>query len=99
MKKRASEAERRYMDSVASLGCLICRCPAELHHIKEGKGIGQRASNFLVIPLCPEHHRTGGLGVAYHGGPRSFEKLYGSELDLLAQTMEEVFRNAGGRSD
>lgn len=88
-------AEKRYMGLVASLGCVVCRnlghgpTPAEVHHIKEGQ-YSQRASNYLVIPLCPAHHRTGGMGVAYHAGPRSFESLYGSELDLLAQTIGEV---------
>lgn len=93
-----TKTERKYMDRVASLGCVVCRnigegeTPAEIHHIKEGCGMSQRASNFLVIPLCPTHHRTGGIGVAYHGGPREFERIYGSELDLLAQTISEVMR-------
>lgn len=92
-----SNAEKKYLDRVAQLGCVVCRnagygpTPAVIHHIKEGTGIGQRACDFLVIPLCPVHHTEGGIGVAYHRGPRRFEALYGSELDLLAQTIKEVF--------
>lgn len=86
----------RYKSRVASLGCVVCRnlghegSPAELHHIREGQGAAQRAADYLVIPLCPVHHRLGGHGVAFHGGQKTFERIYGSELDLLAQTISEV---------
>jgi len=36
-----------------------------------------------VLPLCPPHHRTGGLGVAIHDGRETWEKRYGSEESLL----------------
>lgn len=79
------------MAAVADLGCLICRGPASLHHIRAGQGLGQKASDYLVIPLCPMHHQHGGHGVAIHSGKRTWESLYGSELTLLAQTISEVF--------
>lgn len=91
---RAKEA--RYMGRVAALGCLVCRqlgyghTPAQVHHIKEECGAGQRQSNFLVIPLCPAHHTDGGPGIAYHAGFRQFERMYGTELDLLAATIEAL---------
>ena len=50
----------------------------------------QRASNYLVIPLCPSHHTDGGHGVAVHAGRETFERIYGSELDLLSQTISEA---------
>jgi hypothetical protein len=46
--------------------------------------MSQRASNFLVIPLCPEHH-AGALSI--HKSPKQFEALFGSEVDLLAKTI------------
>lgn len=61
---------------------------AEIHHIREGQGMSQRAAHFLTVPLCPSHHRTGGEGVAFHAGPKRFEMLYGTELDLLGRTIE-----------
>ncbi|MDR2365851.1 MAG: Ref family protein [Zoogloeaceae bacterium] len=84
-------AAKRHLSRVAALGCVLCRhlglgmTPAEIHHIREGQGMGQRASDFLTIPLCPEHHR-GASGI--HGmGVKSFERAYRvSELDLLAET-------------
>ena len=75
--------EKRHMDRVAALGCLLCGQPAQLHHVREGQGMSQRASNFLVVPLCPEHHQ-GASGL--HGlGSRGFERRYRmDEMDLLA---------------
>lgn len=87
--------ERQWLDLIASLGCVVCRSQgrfseAQIHHLRTGQGMGQRAPHFLVIPLCPEHHQSGGPGVAYHASPRQFEALYGSELDLLAETIHQV---------
>jgi hypothetical protein len=81
--------EKRYMSRVAELGCAVCRrmgyegTPAELHHPRRGTGLGQRASHYDVIPLCPEHHR-GNTGL--HGlGTKGFPKHWGfDEADLLA---------------
>ncbi len=79
-----------WKNRVAELGCLICRMPAELHHTRFSAGLGQRASDYLVIPLCPEHHRTGGAGVAIHAGQQTFEGLYGTEVELLSRTIKEA---------
>ncbi len=81
-------AERKHMGAVAALGCAVCRrmgyegTPAELHHPRRGTGMGQRASNMDVLPLCPQHHR-GNTGV--HGlGTKGFSKYWGfDEADLL----------------
>ena len=93
-------AEARHMGRVAALGCILCRhlgifgTPAEVHHIREGQGAAQRASNWLTVPLCPEHHR-GRTGL--HGfGTRGFATRYKlDELDLLAMTIEAL--NAGDK--
>jgi hypothetical protein len=63
--------------------------PAEIHHLRDGSGMSQRASNWLIVPLCAEHHR-GDSGL--HGlGTRGFEARYRlSELDLLASTIRAV---------
>ena len=86
-KKNATAKEKRYMGRVAELGCLVCGSPAQIHHIREGQGIAMKASNFLVIPLCYMHH----LGdFSIHNSKREFEAVHGSELDLLAQTIERL---------
>lgn len=90
-KKAPTKAEREHMERVASLGCIACYnlgyddTPAEIHHITTGVGMGQRASNYQVIPLCHTHHRTGGPGVAIHAGKETWELRHGREIDLLEQ--------------
>ncbi len=89
-------AEKRYMGKVAELGCIICRnlghgpTPALVHHCFYGAG--KRVNHFLVLPLCPSHHQTGGVGVALHADDKAFYALYGSELKLLNQTIEDVMK-------
>lgn len=83
------------MARVAALGCVICRRlgmgpqPAEVHHIRTGVGVGRRARDDQVLPLCPAHHR-GNAGL--HGlGRKRFERVYGvTELELLEQTFKEL---------
>jgi len=86
--------EREYLEFIASLGCAVdgCSAPAEIHHPRFAAGMGQRAGHFLAIPLCAEHHRNGGQGVALHACPATFECLYGSEARLLEDTARKVFR-------
>lgn len=91
-----SKAEKLWLSDVASLGCVVCRnagygaSPAEVHHSRAGVGKGQKAHYSKTIPLCPLHHRTGGYGVAFHAGPEEFERRYGSQDELVLQTVREV---------
>lgn len=88
-------AQSTHMSRVAGLGCILCRrlglgeSAAELHQLRDGQGMAQRSSHWLVVPLCPEHHR-GASGL--HGlGSRGFELRYRmDEMDLLAATIEEL---------
>lgn len=90
-KPARSKAVKAHMGNVAELGCILCRVlmlgqtPAELHHPRRGTGMGQKAPDTDVIPLCPEHHR-GSTGV--HGlGTKGFAERYGcTEADLLQLT-------------
>ncbi len=80
-----------HLERVASLGCILCHhigfgySPAEAHHI----GDTAERSDFLTIPLCPEHHR-GAQG--FHGmGERRLNAAYKTnELGLLAMTLERL---------
>jgi hypothetical protein len=90
-------ATSRHKSRLAALGCILCDhlgtpgTPAEIHHLREGVGAAQRSSDWTAIPLCPEHHR-GNAGL--HGlGVRGFATRYRlDELDLLAMTIERLFR-------
>lgn len=85
---------RQWKETVASLGCILCRhlewgeTPATLHHVREGQGMGQRSSDWLVIPLCKEHHqgKTGIHGVEF------YQRFKMDEMDLLAMTIQEMMR-------
>jgi hypothetical protein len=77
-----TKAESQYLNKVASLGCIVCGMPAEIHHRRTGTGL-KRAIHSEVIPLCHSHHRTGGYGVAIHSGIKKWQELYGNELDLI----------------
>lgn len=88
-----SKSERLYLGRVARLGCMLCRVlgydetPAEIHHVREGQGMAQRAENWLVVPLCPAHHR-GTHGI--HGDREDFKRARVDEMDLLAMTIGEL---------
>ena len=87
--------EQIHLTIVAELGCLVCGRPNQVHHIREGQGMGQRSSHFLTIPLCAEHH-TGPMSI--HGARQWFQDTHGTELDMLARTIakiEEVLRGMG----
>ena len=86
---------KRYMNDVADLGCILCRhlgygpTPPELHHPRGAAGGAQKASDWLVIGLCPEHHRgKSGLHGLGEGGFFTRYKL--TEWDLLAMTIEAL---------
>ncbi len=75
--------ERLHMAKVAALGCIICGNVPELHHVRHGMGLGQRNTNYNVLPLCHKHHRTGGFGIAFHAGKKTWQATFGTELELL----------------
>jgi hypothetical protein len=79
-----------YMGKVASLPCALCgTIPVQVHHIREGQGMSQRASDFLTIPLCPSCH-TGPYGL--HGDRSMLRIMKTSELDLLADTIQKMMQ-------
>lgn len=84
---------KRHMGRVAALGCMLCRLlgrpnvAAEVHHIREGQGMAQRAQDWLTVPVCPECHR-GPRGI--HGDKQLLRQAKVDELDLLAQTIAEL---------
>lgn len=90
------KSEKIHIQRVVELGCCVCSIlgygytPCEVHHIRAGQGMAQRASNFEIIGLCPPHHRTGGHGVAIHEGRTTWEKNFGTERELLEQVNKDL---------
>lgn len=84
-----TRAEKKHVDRVAAQPCAICDAHGvHVHHIREGQGMAQRASNWLTIPLCPDCH-LGPRGV--HGDKSVLRARKVGELDLLAQTLERIY--------
>lgn len=83
--------ERQHLGKVAAFGCIACYqqgtpgTPCEIHHPRAGTGIGQKASHFDAIGLCPPHHRgTAGLSIpSIHGSKNAFIEAFGTEAELL----------------
>ena len=87
--KRVSDPER--LARVAMLPCAVCgHWPVDVHHLRANVGTGQRAGDDETIPLCKFHHQTGPL--AFHNGPKIFQALYGTEMELLAETNERLLK-------
>ena len=92
-----TNSERIHLDKVARLGCIVCRrlglgvTPAQVHHIRTGQGMGQRASDYETIPLCPHHH-TGPAGV--HGmGRKAWEREFWTEVDMLKEVLDLILED------
>lgn len=88
-----TKSESIHLDKVASLGCIICRrnglhTPPQIHHIRAGQGMGQRASHYETIPLCYHHHQ-GEHGI-HHMGTRAWEAKHGTERELLREVLELI---------
>lgn len=88
--------EKKHYEKLFQIGCIVCRNQGygyslpHIHHIRKGAGIGQKSHWSLAIPLCPMHHQNGGYGVALHAGQKTFEAKYGTEPELLQQTLELI---------
>lgn len=87
------KARIAHFERVSALGCIACLIdgnpgtPAELHHIRETAGGGQKALDSDVISLCPTHHRGTDhpRTPSIHLDRLAFIELYGSETELLAR--------------
>lgn len=87
------------MAKIKELPCVLCsllerpqEAPTEVHHIREGQGLAQRANDYLTVPLCVECHR-GPNGI--HGDRTYLRILKVTELDLLAETIKEMDKKRG----
>lgn len=78
--------QKLYWNRLAELGCCVCRYHCgnpnnthiSIHHII----VNGKKDHDNVLPLCAEHHQTGGEGVAIHPFKRKWELLYGTQAQL-----------------
>lgn len=85
----STAAEERYMGRVAELPCSVCGAPgpSQVHHVREGQGMSQRAANWLTVALCPDCHQ-GPNGL--HGDRTLWRIRKMDELDALAATIARL---------
>lgn len=76
---------RKYLDWVRTLDCAHCGAPADdPHHIKgvgHFSGIGRKAADWLVMPLCRPCHN------AFHEQP----ELWSLQWEYITRTLDQAF--------
>lgn len=89
------KATEAHLSRLFAHGCIACRLlygahvDPHIHHPREFAGGGEKADDWLAIPLCPPHHDGPG-GV--HGDRAVLRQLgYTSEAPLLAITLRRVY--------
>ena len=87
---------KEHWRTVASLPCMVSARPGvTLHHCHGGsmiergvaRGMGQKVSDYLVIPLHAEYH-TGNYGIDSGMGVDEWEALFGNQADMLDHLCE-----------
>jgi hypothetical protein len=98
----ASITVKKHWRNVRALGCLLSAQPSPtLHHCHGGsmtqirgigvlRGTGEKASDYLVIPLAAHFH-VGQCGIDGVMGVVEWERNFGAQVDLL----DEVCRRVG----
>ena len=71
---------REYLAWIRTLPCVVCGSTRYIEASHTGPhGLGQKSSDYSVIPLCIKHHRTG--NDSYHKlGPRKFCEVHGVDI-------------------
>jgi len=97
MKKRPSKEIRDYWKKLSwELGCVITRqSPTTIHHCRGiFTGMGQKTSDWLVIPLLAQFH-TGDFGIdngmGIYKGVNEWEKKFGKQaifLDVICNRLD-----------
>lgn len=77
----------KYISWIKTQPCVACGMPADdAHHlIGHGQGgMGTKAHDFHVIPLCRADHRE------LHADPKAWEEKHGSQLDLVIRIQQKA---------
>lgn len=78
-------------DALAEYGCVICRMPPQIHHLKGyefGSSMGKKAPDEMTIPLCMNHHE--GKNGFHHLGKETWEKQYGTQRYWLNEVNKRL---------
>lgn len=72
--------QQAHKNRVAGLGCVVCRGPAEIHHVRTGN---QARDDRRVVGLCAGHHRH--YPDAFHNLGSAAKFLEVHEIDLVRE--------------
>lgn len=78
-----------HIGRVKELPCVACHKPCqEAHHIRMSPitGGGQKASDWLTMPMCAACHRE------LHAGKETWEMRYGRQIDHVVATLDRLYR-------
>jgi hypothetical protein len=83
IKRRAGSAptaaEKRHMDRIAAMPCLVCGAPANIHHVISDGFQRITRTHRRVTPLCRWCHQDGPQAV-HAIGHAAFNNLHGFDL-------------------
>ena len=79
MTKAPTAAERRHLNRIGEMPCLICDAPAAIHHITSNGYYRITRTHRLVAPLCERHHQYGPDAV-HTIGAANFHAMHGIDL-------------------
>lgn len=80
---------RQHLERVAQLPCVVRGThPVQVHHIRMANvtGAGQKASDWLTIPLSPEEHAL------LHSDIPAWERRNGRQIDFVTRTLNTLYR-------
>lgn len=104
MNQSLSAAETRFHAQLRGLSCVVCKRlgfelnrRVEIHHVSKGSS---RQNNWLVVPLCRDHHDPYRTGTGLHGMSEQafcslFKVPHGTEYGLLAWVFEDLQEKLG----
>lgn len=84
-----TKEEKIYWDRLSEIGCIACKIDGNhnpvvsIHHCE---GRTKKGAHKFVLPLCAEHHQTGGESApSIHPWKTRFQVKYGTQAQLSAE--------------
>ncbi len=98
LKAEKPKADPDYLARVRQLRCVVCVAfgeqqfsPTHAHHVIHGRFSQRKTPDCMAIPLCQDHHQTGGNGKsALHHSPAKWKRLYGEDHEYIAITQDQL---------
>lgn len=83
-RKPTTAAERRHLDRVAAMPCLVCGAASTVHHVTSDGYQRLTRTHRRTVPICPKHHmiQFGSRESVEALGHAGFAATY--DIDLLA---------------